>query len=90
MNVHIEFCIKWNYKPDFERVSKIINRIKPKAIVTSNETYPRSGAFEITIDSALVFSKLTKNRFPIEEEIEAWLQLWNYYIIWAAKDLASW
>ena len=73
MNIHIEFCIKWNYGPEFERVSKIINRIKPNATITSNSTYPRSGAFEVTIDNKIIFSKLSENRFPIDKEIEAWV-----------------
>ena len=81
MNIHIEFCIKWNYGPEFERVSKVINKINPHAIIASNSTYPRSGAFEVTINSELVFSKLSSNRFPNYEEIEIWVKLWSSYII---------
>ena len=27
MNIHIEYCIKWNYGPEFDRVSNIIKSI---------------------------------------------------------------
>ena len=81
MNIHIEFCIKWNYDPEFERVSKIINEVNPDASIASNATYPRSGAFEVTIDRKLVFSKLTNNRFPSKEEVKSWVELWSFYII---------
>ena len=56
-------------------LSKIINEINQDAIIASNSTYPRSGAFEVTIDRELVFSKLTKNRFPTYEEIKSWVEL---------------
>ena len=81
MNIHIEFCIKWNYGPDFERVSKVINSINPDATIASNSSYPRSGAFEVAINQELVFSKLKENRFPSYEEIELWFKVWSFYII---------
>ena len=27
MKIHIEFCVKWNYGPEFDRVSKQIYKI---------------------------------------------------------------
>ena len=81
MNIHIEFCIKWNYGPDFERVSKVINSINPDATIASNSSYPRSGAFEVAINQELVFSKLKENRFPSYEEIKLWFEVWSFYII---------
>ena len=70
MNVHIEYCEKWNYGPEFDRVSKIIKKINPNAIITGNQTAPRSGAFEITINNNLVYSKFETNTFPSEKQIE--------------------
>ena len=32
----------------------------------------RTGSFEVEIDGKLVFSKLKKGRFPMDEEIEKW------------------
>ena len=72
MNIYIEFCIKWNYDPEFERVSNIIKKINPDASITSNVAPPRSGAFEVSIDQDIIFSKFKENRFPEEKEIKTW------------------
>ena len=72
MYIHIEFCEKWNYHPDFDRVSKIIKNIAPNADIQSNTTPPRSGAFEVSIDNKLVFSKFEKGRFPTNSDIQSW------------------
>ena len=73
MNIYIEFCIKWNYDPEFERVSNIIKKINPDASITSNTTPPRSGAFEVSVDQKLIFSKFQEDRFPEEDEVKSWL-----------------
>ena len=70
MNIHIEYCEKWNYGPEFDRVSKIIKKYAPEFQIKGNEQYPRSGAFEITLDNKLVYSKFETNKFPTEEEIQ--------------------
>ena len=80
MNIHIEFCIKWNYGPEFERVSNIILAINSEVKITSNQSPPRSGAFEVTINKNLIFSKFELNRFPTENEIQDWLQLWKCFM----------
>lgn len=69
MEIYIEYCIKWNYGPEFDRVSKIIKDINPKASIVGNPEPPRSGSFEITINGNLVFSKFLKNKFPTYEII---------------------
>tara|TARA_B100000287_G_C20504546_1_gene730521 strand:+ start:393 stop:530 length:138 start_codon:yes stop_codon:yes gene_type:complete len=43
--------------------------------ITSNQSPPRSGAFEVTINKNLIFSKFELNRFPTENEIQDWLQI---------------
>ena len=53
-------------------MSKQIKKILPDALVIGNEKNPRTGAFEVTIDEALVFSKFSKNRFPNESDIKRW------------------
>ena len=70
MNIHIEFCVKWNYGPEFDRVSKQIKKIFPHALVEGNRIPPRSGAFEITLNKVLVFSKFKSHRFPMENELK--------------------
>jgi len=79
MNIHIEFCIKWNYGPEFDRVSKIIKDVNPHCSIEGNNIDPRSGAFEIEIDGKLVYSKFETSKFPTEEEIKnfIWLTLFS-------------
>ena len=72
MKIHIEFCEKWNYFPDFDRVSKEINKIMPNVHVVGNAKLPRNGAFEITIDGKLVYSKFQTGNFPKKEDISSW------------------
>ena len=73
MNIHIEFCIKWNYGPEFDRVSKILNKINSNINIIGNKISPRSGAFEVTLNNKLVFSKFKTGIFPNEEIIKEWL-----------------
>ena len=70
MKIHIEYCVKWNYGPEFDRVSKIIKEINPNAIITGNQNPPRSGAFEITVNHKLSYSKFETQTFPNKEEIK--------------------
>ena len=72
MNIHIEYCEKWNYYPDFDRVSKHIKNISPNAKVQGNVKPPRSGAFEVSIDGKLVYSKFQTGTFPEENDIKSW------------------
>ena len=73
MNIHIEYCEKWNYYPEFERVSNIIKKKRPEAAITNNNTPPRTGSFEVTINNKLVYSKFKTNNFPTENEIVSWI-----------------
>ncbi len=72
MKIHIEFCEKWNYHPDFDRVSKIIKKCNPQAEVVGNSNPPRSGAFEVSLNDELVYSKFKTGEFPQESEIKTW------------------
>ena len=72
MKIHIEYCEKWNYHPDFARVSKFIKTIKPHAIIKGNSAPPRSGAFEISLNDKLVYSKFKTGEFPQESDIKNW------------------
>ena len=69
MIIKIEYCIKWNYEPEFDRVSKIIKKNYPNSKIIANENPPRSGSFEITINDKVVFSKFRTNIFPDEKQI---------------------
>ena len=70
MLIHIEFCVKWNYGPEFDRVSKEIQSLLPSTKIIGNKNAPRSGAFEITIDEKLVYSRFETQSFPSKNEIE--------------------
>ena len=72
MKMHIEFCEKWNYHPDFDRVSKQVKKLSPDIQVEGNAKPPRNGAFEVTIDGKLVYSKFQTGNFPNAEEIAGW------------------
>ena len=54
-------------------MSKIIKRLNPNCTIIGNKNSPRSGAFEITKDEKLVFSKFKTSEFPTELEIKSWL-----------------
>ena len=73
MKIHIEFCERWNYHPEFDRVSKIITKINPNAIIDGNRIAPRTGSFEVELNGEIIFSKLQSGKFPSETEIESWL-----------------
>ena len=74
MKIHIEYCEKWNYYPEFERVSNIITKYYPDSNIESNQSSPRTGSFEVTIDNELKYSKFQTNKFPDENEIISWLE----------------
>ena len=74
IKINIEYCIKWNYKPEFDRVSKIIKNIASNAIITDNITPPRTGSFEVTLNDRLVYSKFSSGDFPKKPEIYSWFE----------------
>ncbi len=73
MKIHIEFCERWNYHPEFDRVSKIITKLNPDAIISGNKNVPRTGSFEVELNGIIVFSKFKSGKFPSELEIKSWL-----------------
>ena len=72
IEISIEYCEKWNYEPEFDRVSKIISSFNKNVNIIGNFTPPRTGSFEISIDDKLVFSKLSSGKFPSSSEIYSW------------------
>ena len=72
MKLHIEFCVMWNYGPEFDRVSKIIKSVRDDIQISSNTFKPRSGAFEVELNGNLIFSKLSTGRFPEKIEVLSW------------------
>ena len=76
MRIHIEYCEKWNYHPEFERVSNLIIKHFPNAIIEGNNSPPRTGSFEVIVNNILKYSKFQTDEFPNENEISNW---WKTY-----------
>ncbi len=55
-------------------MSNIIKTINPEAIISGNNTPPRSGAFEIKINEKLVYSKLDLGTFPNKSDIQNFIE----------------
>ena len=73
MNIfEIEYCEKWNYHPEFDRVSKLIKMKYSNVKIVGNSIPPRTGAFEVMLNNQRIFSKFQKNRFPTKDEISKW------------------
>jgi len=53
-------------------VSKLIKLMQPHAKIEGNSTPPRSGAFEVSLNNELVYSKFKTGEFPKESEIRSW------------------
>ncbi len=72
MLIYIEYCEKWNYKPEFDRVSNIINSLNYSVEIKGNLSEPRTGSFEVKLNDRLVFSKFQTDKFPNKNEILSW------------------
>jgi len=53
-------------------VSKLIKKIAPTAKIEGNTKPPRSGAFEVSFDKKMVYSKFKTGEFPQEMDIKSW------------------
>ncbi len=65
MNISIEYCSKWNYKP---RASSLGEELENKFGAEVKLLSSDGGVFEIVVDGSLLFSKKSLNRFPEEGE----------------------
>ena len=53
-------------------MSKLIKTIAPHTNIEGNSSPPRSGAFEVSLNDKLVYSKFKTGEFPQESEIKSW------------------
>ena len=53
-------------------MSKQIKKMAPNAIIKGNSLPPRSGAFEVSINEKLVYSKFETGEFPQQKDIKSW------------------
>jgi len=79
MKLHIEYCEKWNYKPEFDRVSNIINSLNYNVEIKGNLAEPRTGSFEVKLNDKLVFSKFQTDKFPDENQVLNWFKTINVW-----------
>jgi len=67
MTIRIEFCKIWNYEPRALRARDLLEQLGATVEIAPG----RTGAFEISRDGALLFSKLATARFPDDDEVRA-------------------
>jgi len=68
MEIRIEFCLVWNYKP---RAAGLAAAIKARRGSEASVVPGARGSFEVIVDGRKIFSKLDLGRFPTEDEILA-------------------
>lgn len=55
-------------------MSKEIHNINSSIEIKGNESSPRSGSFEVSVNNILVYSKFKTGVFPTVEEIKSWFK----------------
>ena len=68
MKVSIEYCSVWNYLPRASSLAAELKQIFTGMDVTLISS--GGGVFEVALDSELIFSKKSLDRFPEDGEVE--------------------
>ena len=71
MNIRIEYCVVWNYKP---RALSLRDDLSNKFGDIIELKSGDRGAFEVFVNNQVIFSKLQTDRFPEHEEIIAFIE----------------
>ena len=66
LNIEIQYCVEWNYKP---RAVSLADELQDAFGVEATLVPGSGGAFEISVDGKLEFSKFQTGRFPEPGEI---------------------
>ena len=69
MEVRIEYCTAWNYQP---RAASLADALKQKygaGVITVDLIPGSGGAFEVSLNGTLLYSKLKTREFPTTEQI---------------------
>ena len=70
MELHVEYCERWNYRPQFEQLAQSLkNEFSDIEVLGNQDGKFRVGSFEITMSGKVIFSKLETGRFPADEEV---------------------
>ncbi len=85
--LQIEYCIAWSYHYYFEQIKHHLEKLIPNCTVEGNtKREPRYGAFEISLDSTILYSKLNTSSC---KEFENLSDEKLYQIALQAKDALS-
>ena len=72
MNIVIEYCVVWNYKPRALSLGdELSNQFGNNIVVLKPGD---RGAFEVFVNNQLIFSKLQLDRFPNDGEIVIFIE----------------
>ena len=69
MKVEIKYCTSWGYEP---KAASLADELKSKYgdDLEAADLVPSSGgAFEVSLDGDLIYSKLKTGRFPVVKEV---------------------
>ena len=66
MNIRIEYCVVWNYKP---RALSLRDELSEEFGYWAEIESGARGSFEVVVNGQLMFSKIELDRFPDEREI---------------------
>ena len=73
MELQIEYCSSWNYKP---RAASVADQLNEKYSTEVKLVAGSGGCFEVTFDGNLIYSKLETGQFPtigqITNAIDGW------------------
>jgi len=72
MDISIEYCVVWNYKPRALSLGDELSNQFGDNIVKLKPG--DRGAFEVFVNGQLIFSKLQTDRFPEHEEIISFIE----------------
>ncbi len=72
IKIEIEYCVQWNYLPRAAGFAELIeNEVGNENLLNGKVSLIKSsgGALEVFVNGNKIFSKLSKGRFPSDEEI---------------------
>ena len=86
MDIKINYCSVWNYKP---RAAGLAEAIKKEFGITPELIPGSNGVYDIIIDKKTIFSKHEVKRFPENDEIIALINKWFYKTIVSLRLFAA-
>jgi len=73
MELQIEYCSSWNYKP---RAASVADQLNEKYNTEVKLVAGSGGCFEVTFDGKLIYSKLETGQFPTIGQITSAIDGW--------------